>query len=61
MGHSTIRGNSGSYSPLSNEDVTVGEVLKRANYNTGCIGKWNMGDYGTTGYPLNHGFDYFIG
>lgn len=25
------------------------------------FGKWGLGDFGTSGYPLNQGFDTFIG
>merc|ERR1719262_1297516 len=61
MGHTTIRGNDGSYSPLTAEDVTVAAVLKKAGYHTALMGKWGLGDHGSTGYPLNQGFDEFIG
>eukprot|EP01059_Diplonema_ambulator_P029375 TRINITY_DN4877_c0_g1_i1.p1 TRINITY_DN4877_c0_g1~~TRINITY_DN4877_c0_g1_i1.p1 ORF type:complete len:494 (+),score=155.67 TRINITY_DN4877_c0_g1_i1:37-1518(+) len=60
MGHCTIRGNDGSYSPLLPTDVTVAKALQGA-YTTGLVGKWGLGDFNTTGYPLAQGFDYFIG
>jgi arylsulfatase A-like enzyme len=46
---------------LRAEDVTVAEVLKRAGYATGLIGKWGLGPENTTGTPNRKGFDYFYG
>jgi len=43
------------------EDVTVAEVLKEAGYRTACIGKWGIGEEGTTGVPWKQGFDHFFG
>eukprot|EP01065_Artemidia_motanka_P050264 TRINITY_DN8558_c0_g1_i1.p1 TRINITY_DN8558_c0_g1~~TRINITY_DN8558_c0_g1_i1.p1 ORF type:complete len:628 (+),score=240.10 TRINITY_DN8558_c0_g1_i1:65-1885(+) len=60
QGHCTIRGNDGSYSPLLPSDPGVAKVLQ-GKYVTGLVGKWGLGDYGTTGYPLEQGFDYFVG
>jgi len=59
-GHTAIRSNSGG-SSLRPEDVTIGEVLKQADYVTGGFGKWGLGDAGTTGVPEKHGFDTFFG
>ena len=42
------------------DEITFAEVLQAAGYNTGCIGKWNLGDYGEY-LPTNQGFDYFYG
>ena len=47
--------------PLRPEDVTVAEVLKEAGYVTACIGKWGLGDAGTTGVPNKQGFDEWFG
>jgi len=58
-GHSTVRGN--ALVPLRPEDVTVAEVLKGAGYATGLVGKWGLGESGTTGVPNRKGFDYFYG
>jgi arylsulfatase A-like enzyme len=41
--------------------VTVAEVLKRAGYATGLIGKWGLGVPGDEGVPNRQGFDYFYG
>lgn len=61
MGHTTIRGNDGSYTPLLPSDTTVAAVLKKAGYVTGLVGKWGLGDVNTTGSPTAQGFDYFFG
>jgi len=58
-GHAKIRGNSAI--PLNNSDTTVATLLKEAGYRTGVIGKWGLGDVGTTGIPEKSGFDYFFG
>jgi arylsulfatase A-like enzyme len=58
-GHCTIRGN-GSVN-LRPEDVTVAEVLGRAGYRTGLIGKWGLGAENSTGIPTRKGFDRFFG
>jgi arylsulfatase A-like enzyme len=46
---------------LKAEDVTVAEVLKRAGYVTGGIGKWGIGNPGSAGEPEKQGFDYWYG
>jgi len=64
QGHARIRGNMNRNNervPLKEEDVTVAEVLKTAGYRTGLIGKWGLGEPGTTGTPGRQGFDYFFG
>jgi len=58
-GHTRIRGN--ARHPLLPEDVTVAEVLKATGYRTALIGKWGLGEAGTTGVPNRQGFDYFYG
>jgi arylsulfatase A-like enzyme len=61
-GHTRIRGN--ARHPLMPEDLTVAEVLKSApgaGYKTALIGKWGLGEAGTTGVPNQQGFDYFFG
>ncbi len=64
QGHARIRGNTGRNNervPLRPEDVTVAEVLQGAGYRTGVVGKWGLGEPGTTGVPGRQGFDYFFG
>ncbi len=58
-GHAPIRGN--ALVPLRIEDITIATLLKRAGYFTGLIGKWGLGEPGTTGVPTKQGFDYFFG
>lgn len=47
--------------PLRPEDVTIAEVLKDADYATGAFGKWGLGEVGSSGDPLQQGFDRFFG
>ncbi len=42
------------------DEITLAEVFKSAGYETGCFGKWHLGDYGEY-LPTNQGFDYFYG
>jgi len=58
-GHALIRGNANV--PLRPSDVTVAELLKQAGYATGIIGKWGLGEEGSTGIPNRQGFDYWFG
>jgi arylsulfatase A-like enzyme len=64
-GHAAIRGNGrladgGDY-PLPPGEVTVAEVLKDAGYRTAVIGKWGLGQPGTSGMPDRQGFDQAFG
>lgn len=65
-GNSPVRQNpkwthSGQPVDLSLSDVTVAEELKRANYNTGIVGKWGLAENLKEGTPNLQGFDYFYG
>jgi arylsulfatase A-like enzyme len=60
-GHVHIRGNSRQQHPLRPRDKTVAELLKRAGYRTAVIGKWGLGDAGSTGVPNKKGFDEWFG
>jgi len=62
-GHTTIRGNGTPYGriPLETEDTTLAMLLKDAGYVTGAIGKWGLGESGSTGVPNRKGFDYWYG
>ena len=68
LGHCRVRGNYetgphgfGGELELRQEDVTIAEILKRADYKTALIGKWGLGMNGTTGEPSKKGFDYSYG
>jgi arylsulfatase A-like enzyme len=58
-GHCRVRGN--GLVPLRLEDVTVAEILKLTGYATGLVGKWGLGEPGTTGVPNRQGFDEWFG
>jgi arylsulfatase A-like enzyme len=65
-GHCRVRGNGGGGSPRSNvplkpEDVCVAEILKKQGYATALVGKWGLGEEGSTGVPTKKGFDFFFG
>ena len=76
-GHTTVRDNMGEEGhgaavcafhgpgrwrvPLSDDDVTVADVLKQAGYVTGATGKWGLGEPGTIGAPNRQGFDEWLG
>lgn len=64
-GHTTVRQNTSAIDksrvPLLAEDTTVAELLKKAGYTTAMIGKWGLGEPGTSGEPNRKGFDYFFG
>ena len=60
-GHNRIRDNLPHSIYLQPDDVTVAEILKRAGYTTGVIGKWAMGSPGSWGLPNYQGFDYWYG
>ena len=58
-GHARIRGNKDV--PLLPDDLTVARLLKSAGYHTALIGKWGLGEAGSTGVPNRQGFDDFFG
>jgi uncharacterized sulfatase len=63
-GHTRVRNNDsptmGRVS-LWHSDVTVAEVLHSAGYSTSMIGKWGIGEAGSTGVPTQQGFDEWFG
>ena len=67
MGHAEVRGNKqakpepSGQQPLSNRAITVAKLLKDAGYKTAMIGKWGLGNAGSSGEPTNQGFDYYYG
>ncbi len=69
LGHAEIRGNRDSGNgrvfpgqwPITDEIVTIAEVLRDAGYKNGAFGKWGLGPSNTTGSPMKQGFDRFYG
>ena len=45
---------------LDVREVTLGDMLRKAGYATGCVGKWDMGQ-ARRFLPLQRGFDFFYG
>src|SRR5712692_2975011 len=45
---------------IPNWEITLGQALKSVGYQTGCIGKWHLGNKAQF-LPPRHGFDYFFG
>lgn len=45
---------------LPAEEITIAEMLKTSGYRTALVGKWHLGDYGTS-LPNKQGFDLFYG
>ena len=70
-GHAYIRNNRGGVGQNGSriegqEPVPPGElklplVLHKLGYVQGGFGKWGLGPIGSTGDPLNQGFDRFFG
>jgi arylsulfatase A len=64
-GHTPVRGNMQwepyGQLPLPENTVTVASLLQNAGYATTLIGKWGLGVEGTSGDPLNQGFDSYFG
>ena len=59
-GHSWIRGNLADNS-LRDQDRTIATALSEAGYRTALIGKWGLGETGSTGQPDRKGFEYSFG
>jgi len=47
--------------PIPDAELTIAEMLKQKGYATAAIGKWGLGQFGTTGDPNKQGFDLFFG
>ena len=47
--------------PLPATEPSIAAALKSAGYATAAFGKWGLGGVGSSGDPLNHGFDHFFG
>jgi len=42
---------------LALRETTLADVLKRAGYTTGLVGKWHLGAFDRRYHPMNRGFD----
>ncbi len=64
-GHAYIRDNSEvkpeGQRPLPAETQTLARLLQAKGYATGAFGKWGLGSPGSSGDPLNQGFERFFG
>ena len=69
LAHAQVRGNRDSGNgriypgqwPLTEEVVTIAEVLKSHGYATGAFGKWGLGPSNTSGSAIKQGFDRYFG
>jgi arylsulfatase A-like enzyme len=46
---------------LTEDDITIGNVLQRAGYRTGLMDKWHLDAYNPQAGPMDRGFDEFTG
>lgn len=67
-GHGYIRENRGGLGagqegqqPVPAGTLSLPLTLKKLGYTVGCTGKWGLGPVGSSGDPLNQGFDRFYG
>ena len=58
-GHARIRGN--GKSQLLKTDITFAKLLQQNGYQTGCFGKWGIGNPPPLNDPYIHGFEEFYG
>lgn len=66
--YNTIRGNSGYFSDdrwmrvaLKKDEITLGEMMKKAGYQTAFIGKWHLDDPNDLStWAYNRGFDFAV-
>ena len=66
--YNTIRGNNGHFSDdrwmrvaLKKDEITLGEMLRKAGYQTGFVGKWHLDDPNDLStWAFNRGFDYAV-
>ncbi|MBN2022311.1 MAG: arylsulfatase [Pirellulales bacterium] len=47
--------------PIPDAERTLGEMLQERGYATAAVGKWGLGNVGTTGHPNRQGFELFFG
>lgn len=65
QGHAYIRSNRGvkpeGQEPIPADTVTLVGLMHKAGYATGAFGKWGLGPMESSGDPLAHGFQQFLG
>ena len=61
MGRTTVRGNSVAPIIIQPNELTLASMLKKAGYQTACIGKWGVGTPHNFTNPNDVGFDHFFG
>jgi arylsulfatase A-like enzyme len=47
--------------PLPESEITFAQLIKKAGYTNGIVGKWGLGAPNTNSTPLHKGFDFFYG
>lgn len=47
--------------PLPENEITIAQLIKKAGYTNGIVGKWGLGAPNTNSTPLHKGFDFFYG
>jgi arylsulfatase A-like enzyme len=58
-GHVSVRGN--GEVPLSLTDSIIPQMLQQKGYTNGIVGKWGLGQAGSTGTPERKGWNFFAG
>ncbi|WP_282160601.1 arylsulfatase [Ulvibacterium marinum] len=59
QGHAPVRGNNNNI--LTSNDFTLAKMFQKAGYTTALMGKWGLGEVGSTGEPSVQGFDTYFG
>ncbi|WP_425236891.1 arylsulfatase [Ulvibacterium sp.] len=59
QGNAPVRGNNNNI--LTFNDFTLAEMFQKSGYSTALMGKWGLGEVGSTGEPSAQGFDTYFG
>lgn len=67
-GHAVVRGNPAvaikdykGVTAMPADSLTFAKLFNQAGYTTAVIGKWGLGNPGTSREPSQQGFDHFFG
>lgn len=64
-GHTRVRGNDRGRAYLGQtlveEDLTLAELFQESGYRTALVGKWGLGELGSSGVPNRQGFETYYG